>query len=344
MGHFFKLCLIFLLFNLLHLPVHADVFYYPWEYNALYNEKVALELELKSLKRQFKNEVDNLQSKIMELENEIESLNKELVLAEKSRKEDNRLSENRINELKKIIEILKKKGSDREKKLLTENKKMQEDCQLTVENLREEQQRERKANIEELAKLKKAYENEIGKLKKQIANLNEDLTTIKKLSDARKQELDRMSQQANELENQLADEIKNGEIRLKRLHEKIIINIDDKISFDSGSAKLKDSVLKALDKISEILSKYSENRIIIEGHTDNIPIKAGYFKDNWHLSIERALAVLRYLLTNTGLDPIRVSGAGYGEYHPIVSNDTADNRAFNRRVDIVVVPRVKSKK
>ncbi len=336
--------LLLMVLLLVYTPANADIFYLPWEYNSLYNEKVALELELKSLKRQFKNESASLQNRIKELENTIENLNKKIELAEKRREEDNRLSASRIRELEKIRDILKKKSGDREKKLIEENKRLQKQCQLTVDELREECRKERDANLEEMAKLKSDYEKQIAKLKSQLDNLNDELDNIKKLSDAQKQELDRMSSQADELEKQLAGEIKKGEIRLKRLHEKIIINIDDRISFDSGSSKLKKEVLEALDKISNILSKYSENKIQIEGHTDNVPIHTKQFRDNWQLSTERALAVLQYLLKNAKLDPARLSAEGHGEYSPIVPNDTPENRALNRRVDIVVVPRVKSRK
>lgn len=325
-------------------PVYGDIIYWPSEYNSLYNEKVALELELKSLQTKYDNETANLQARIKDLENEIANLNNKLAMSEKMREEDKKICAGRIKELENIRDILNKKGGEREKELLAENKRLQEDCQLSIKDLRDEMQKEREASISEIAALRQDYEKKIADLKTQILNLNTELANIKKLSEAQKQELDRMSQQADELEKQLENEIKNGEIRLKRLHEKLVINIDDKISFDSGSAKLKDNVLKALDKISTILSKYSENNIIIEGHTDNVPIVAGRFSDNWQLSTERALSVLRYLLKNASLDPLRVSAAGYGEFHPIVSNDTPENRSLNRRVDIVVVPRVKSPK
>ena len=152
-----------------------------------------------------------------------------------------------------------------------------------------------------------------------------------------------MNAQANELESKLAEEIEKGDIRLKRFHDKLIINLDDKISFDSGSARLKRDITNALKKIRNILVRYPENMIIVEGHTDNIPIRSKRFRNNWRLSTERALSVLGFLLKNKKLNPQRFSASGYGEYNPIVTNDTAQNRALNRRVDIVVIPRVKKK-
>ncbi|MDY6933674.1 MAG: OmpA family protein [Spirochaetota bacterium] len=322
----------------------ADIFYYSWEYNSLYNEKIALELELKSLKKQFKNEVSSLEARIRDLENNIDNLNNKIELLQKGRDEDNRLSERRIKELEKVRDILKRKSSDREKELINENKRLQNQCKETIDKLRDDFQKEREAHLEEIARLKEQNEKDRTKMQSLVANLSDELESIKKLTKSQRHELDRMATQANDLEKQLSVEIEKGEIRLKRLHEKIIINIDDKICFDTGRAVLKKEILHALDKISAILSDYPENRIHIEGHTDNVPISNKQFRDNWQLSTERSLAVLNYLLKNTKLDPGRFTSMGYGEYQPIVSNDTSENRALNRRVDIVVVPRLKSTK
>jgi chemotaxis protein MotB len=324
-------------------PAKADLIYLPKEYNALYNEKVALELELKSLKNQFTNERANLESRIKDLEKTIDELKGSLALSEKSREEDNKANQQRIKEMESVRNILQKKGSDREKELIEENKNLQKQSKEESERLRNELQKERESKIAELAKQKAEYEKKISELNARLNNVTDELSEIKKLSDSQKKELERMSAQAGELEKQLEDEIKKGEIRLKRQHEKLIINIDDKISFDSGQAELKKGVLNALDKIATILSDYPENTIMIEGHTDNVPISTKKFRDNWQLSSERALAVLGYLLKNTRLDAGRFAAAGYGEYKPIVSNDTSENKALNRRVDIVVIPRLSKK-
>ncbi len=191
-----------------------------------------------------------------------------------------------------------------------------------------------------MEELKKNYSDIISKLNATIANLNNELSSLKKLTQAQKEELERMSDQANELEKKLSEEIKLGQIRLKKFHNKLIINLDDRISFDSGSSDLKKEILPALDKITEILAKYPENTIMIEGHTDNIPIKSRKFRDNWQLSTERALSVLNYILQEKKLNKTRFGAAGYGEFHPIVANDTPENRALNRRVDIVLIPRI----
>jgi chemotaxis protein MotB len=259
---------------------------------------------------------------------------------EKQRAEDAKLCGDRIKELQGTIDVLQKKGSDREKDLIEENKKLQARYESELKKLRQELQDERDKSIRENEALRKGYEAKIAELQNRINNLSGELDSLKKLTAAQKAELDRMTEQANELEKQLEQEIKKGEIRLKKFHDRLIINIDDKISFDSGSAELKKEILPALDKITKILSEYQENKIIVEGHTDNVPIHTKQFRDNWQLSAERALSVLDYILKNKKLNKTRFSMAGYGEFSPIVSNDTPANRALNRRVDIVVVPRV----
>jgi chemotaxis protein MotB len=313
------------------------------QYNKLYNENVALQLELDSLKRQYGNDKSNLEAKIKDLNNQIDSLNKELDYLKKQQASDRQQSASRIKELETMTDLLKKKGGDRENQLIEENRKLQKRSEDDLARLRDEFTAERKKNQKELNDLRSAYDKKITELNKEIANLNNELSSLKKLTDKQREELARMEEQAMDLEKQLAEEIRQGDITLKRYHDRLIIDIGEKISFDSGKADLKRSVMPALEKITAILNNYPENQIIIEGHTDNVPISTSRFRDNWQLSTERALSVLYYILREKKLNQSRFSAAGYGEYNPIVPNDTASNKALNRRVDIVVVPRITGK-
>ncbi|TBR17796.1 hypothetical protein EPO66_02065, partial [bacterium] len=81
-------------------------------------------------------------------------------------------------------------------------------------------------------------------------------------------------------------------------------------------------------------------KVGIEGYTDNEPIKHSKWRSNWELSTSRALSVLHYLIEDKGILPERLSAIGYGEYHPVASNDTKESRKLNRRVEIVIMPRV----
>jgi len=119
------------------------------------------------------------------------------------------------------------------------------------------------------------------------------------------------------------------------------IQMKDSVLFDTGKAELRSDSKTVLDKVSDLIGKV-DNKIIIEGHTDNIPINTPAMPNNWHLSSARALSVLDYFLGSKKiLNPQRFSAQGCGEYRPIAKNDTDEGRAKNRRVNIIVVTNVK---
>lgn len=116
----------------------------------------------------------------------------------------------------------------------------------------------------------------------------------------------------------------------------LVVRFADQVFFDLGKADLKQEAVAILDKLGPIL-KDIPNPIRVEGHTDNWPIKTAQFPSNWELSTHRAPRVIRYMVEELGFDPNKLSAAGYGEYRPVAPNDTAENRALNRRVDIVIM-------
>lgn len=311
------------------------------KYKYCYKDKVAAERELEQLRRQYNNETANYKKTIAELERELESLKGELAQLREELAQEKKLSAERIAELNATIDILKAKSGDREKELLQANQEMEARYKKQIAELQKKLNDQAEAHRKALEEIKAQRDQEVAKLQQMVDNLTEELAKLKKLTKAQKEELERLKSQEEELAKQLASEIEKGEIRLKKFHDKLIINVDNRISFDSGSAELKPEIFAAFKKIGKILASYPENRIVVEGHTDNDPYTGKRFKDNWELSTERALAVLRNLLENQDLDPKRFSAAGYGEFQPIVPNNSAANKGLNRRVDIVVVPRVK---
>jgi chemotaxis protein MotB len=322
------------------LPVQGDIFYTPSEYNNLYNQKVAVDIELKLLKKQCRNEIDSLESENRKLAGDIQLLKEQIRMMDRQHGEEKRQYEDRIRDLKEQADILKMKSSDREKALLEENDKMQRRYRQEIEKLNARLTDERQSNLKKIAELNDSCNDRISSLNSRIRALDDEIAGLKKLTEAQKEELSRMGRQADDLEKQLGEEIRKGEITIKKFHNRIVINIQDKILFPSGSAALRPEVHRALDKISGVLKDYPENRIQVEGHTDNVPIHTREFRDNWQLSSERALAVLQRLLTNSRLEPGRFSAVGYGEYSPVVPNNSPRNRALNRRVDITVVPMI----
>ena len=116
----------------------------------------------------------------------------------------------------------------------------------------------------------------------------------------------------------------------------LVIRFKDRLLFETGKADLKPSAFKILRAVANEL-KTLPNELMIEGHTDSIPIKTAMFPSNTHLSSMRALNAYIFLMQDCGFPPEKISVQGYGEFKPIKPNDTEENRAFNRRVDIVIV-------
>lgn len=116
----------------------------------------------------------------------------------------------------------------------------------------------------------------------------------------------------------------------------IYVNIQESILFGSGSAIIADSGKNTLNDLGELIQQF-DNAVVIEGYTDSVPMNNNNFSSNWELSTGRALSVLRYLSEERNVDPTRLAAKGYGEYHPIVPNDSESNKAKNRRVNIVLV-------
>jgi chemotaxis protein MotB len=140
----------------------------------------------------------------------------------------------------------------------------------------------------------------------------------------------------NELKQALAVEIAIHAVSLHREVEGLVISLREFGFFDSGSAAIRPAAIPALDRIASILALRS-CRLRIEGHTDNVPIHTESMASNWELSTARATELVRLLIVRYRLSPERLSAAGYAQYHPISSNATAQGRAQNRRVDIVIL-------
>jgi len=154
-------------------------------------------------------------------------------------------------------------------------------------------------------------------------------------------QLDELSQSKRLLEERLGKEISDKQIKLQMMEKGLVITVVGDLLFDSGKAKIKPEAYPLLDKISTVLKDNMAGfNIGIEGYTDNVPIKHSNWKSNWELSTARSLSVLHFLVNEKGISPERLSAIGFGEYRPVASNDTKEDRKLNRRVEIVIQPKV----
>src|SRR3984957_11526479 len=138
------------------------------------------------------------------------------------------------------------------------------------------------------------------------------------------------------LQSTLADEIGRHTVSVSPTKEGIVVSLREAGFFDSGSAALKPGAIPTLTKIVKVVGP-EQARIRIEGHTDNVPIHSARYDSNWELSTARATEIIKLLIVRFAITPNRLSASGYGQYYPVASNQSADGRSQNRRVDLVIL-------
>jgi chemotaxis protein MotB len=131
--------------------------------------------------------------------------------------------------------------------------------------------------------------------------------------------------------DELSVEIKNG---------KVYVSMSDKLLFKSGSSAVEEKGKEALKLLAEVLNKNTDIDILVEGHTDNVPIKTAVYKDNWDLSVARATSIVRILSLDYKIASTRMTASGKGEFFPKADNETTEGRAKNRRTEIILSPKL----
>jgi len=145
----------------------------------------------------------------------------------------------------------------------------------------------------------------------------------------------------NKLKNSIANALMNyktDELSVYIKDGNVYVSLEEKLLFKSGSDVVDPKGKEALKTLANVLNSTKDVTVMIEGHTDNVPIKTKQFKDNWDLSTARATSILRILTTEYGFDSNRITASGRGEFHPIKTNETAEGRASNRRTEIILSP------
>ncbi len=152
----------------------------------------------------------------------------------------------------------------------------------------------------------------------------------------RKRIEEQIEQKVAELRVALEGEIKKGLVGVEKEASKVLIRIREKGSFDSGSADLDLGFFQVMAKISEAVAGIP-GKVVVAGHTDNVPISTSRFRSNWELSSARAVTVVHALLRDPGVDATRVVVEGHADSQPLAPNDTSENRAKNRRVELILI-------
>ncbi|MDP3442709.1 MAG: OmpA family protein [Ignavibacteria bacterium] len=205
--------------------------------------------------------------------------------------------------------------------------------------------------VMKLNKEKSVLEAENSSIQNDVMALNNDNTESKMTiaeQAIRLQNLQNLIQSQKDilskLKNSIADALLNysaDELMVTVKDGNVYVSLQEKLLFKSGSDVIDPKGKEALGKLAIVLNNTKNITVLIEGHTDNIPIKTNQFKDNWDLSTARATSIVRVFIKDNAFDSERITAAGKSSFHPVQSNETAEGRAANRRTEVILSPDLK---
>ena len=263
--------------------------------------------------------INSLMSSIEKLRQDSTTLNNDLLACQ-----------NKYNDLSTTYDLLTSKSSRYMAEKAKETKELLEQLEKTQSELfaKEDQLKKSTAVLEEKERKLADSQNELELRSLRVAELEAIINRKDSMVTALKQKI---SKALIGLEGDgLTIEQRNG---------KVYISLEEDLLFASGKYEVNQSGKQALDKLSDVLSYQKDLEILVEGHTDSIPLSGrGLIKDNWDLSVMRATSVVKRLTSNSNLDPTQLIAAGRSEFVPIMSNSSSEGRNKNRRIEMILSP------
>jgi chemotaxis protein MotB len=288
------------------------------------NEKVALLTE----------EVSSLSEKLREREGVITELEKAQTRISEL-EDDLKMKDGRVAELQEELRLVR---GDLEKETKAEETLRAElDAKETVAADLQEKLRNSESRILALEQENARQQDQVDELRDQLSDLEGEKTSVES-------KVDRLQTTYDALIADLKEQIEKREVTIEAFEKRISVSFVDRILFDFGKETITPEGREVLEKVGGILKDVQGRQIRVIGHTDDVPILPQYryrFPSNWELSAARAAAVVRYFERETGLDPKNLEAVGRSFYHPVASNETADGRSQNRRVEITIAPKLK---
>lgn len=280
----------------------------------LENESLMEELQkMGVLKANLEEELDSLKNQKRKLNTDFTALTDKYNSEKSKNAELNKLYDDLVDQNKKLLSS----SSAEKQKLLSDLENQKRELMKKEQELNDE-----KAKIDLLSKELAMREQKVKELEDLLNKKDAALADLKKRIEDALLSFDK---------DELSVEIRDG---------KIYVSLQEKLLFKSGSAVVDAKGKSALVKLADVLAKQTDIDILIEGHTDNVPISTPSIKDNWDLSVLRATAIVRILMENKNIERKRFIASGRGEYVPVAPNTTTEGKAKNRRTEIILAPKL----
>ena len=294
-----------------------------------------------------KENSSELNEKVAQLTDEIASL------SEKLREREGRLTElekaqSRISKLEDALRVKDQKIAELQEELsvvrgdLEKERKAEEGLSAEL-NARQTMVAELQEELRDSESRILALEQENRRQQVQVDELRDQLRDLKGEKASVESKVDKLQSTYDALISDLKEQIEKREVTIEAFEERLSVSFVDRILFDFGKATITREGKEVLEKVGGILKDVQDKQIRVIGHTDDVPILSEYrylFRSNWELSAARAAAVVRHFERETGLNPRNLEAVGRSFYHPVASNETADGRSQNRRVEITIAPKL----
>ncbi len=263
--------------------------------------------------------VDSLNEQIIALREQVAELERDTAMAGERYRRINALNK----ELQRLYEDLKRQYRELLENCSAQSETLSQSLREKIEELnrKEEELRQLERRLQDMEAELLAREQRVKELERLLAQKDSALLALK----------ERIQQALLGFGDQLQVQIRDG---------KIYVTMSEKLLFKSGSYTVEPEGKKALEQIAQVIKNQTDFTVMVEGHTDNVPIKTKCIRDNWDLSVLRATSVVRILTEEYGVDPKILAAAGRGEFDPVAPNDTPEGRAKNRRTEIILIPKL----
>jgi len=309
----------------------------------------AFGLRMRSDAVKYKRLNNEKEQKITELEASMEEIKRMLQKVKQERDQTLAQQQKRVAEMSKAHQGLRTRNETllldmneakkQTQELLTGNNQLS--GQLELVSAEAEDLAKAKAQLSGQLELISAEAEDLAKAKAQLSGQLESISAeAEELAKAKKDREEALRNQ-QKLIDSLKKEIDTGQVKIARLAGLTTVRLEDKILFDSSRASIKESGLGILKKVGEALQQIKDKHIQVQGHTDSRSIRwelQELYPTNWELSAARAATIVRYLIDEVGIDPARLSAAGYAFHQPLTSNDTPEGQRENRRVEFALLP------